>query len=363
MRKDKLYFLTFLSITVIYVIIAGIALHFMVKSNTRALLETHLEFSKKEARTLGAMIGNELRMDVPRDTVVAQLQNCIDGTVLEKGFLSIFDWSGRIVCHPDIKMVGQPAGSDKSFVSSVSDDLNADTFLSLLQEYPSESENEEAIVSEVIHLYPVQNSDWIVAANVNIASLNAQLDATRRNFRTIFLVMGLVVILAYVLIVRLLGSAYEKRLEMKNQKLEDEVINLSKLNRAVGDYKQKVEEQPAQETKKRILTYVRNELLSIPITEIAHVYTENTITYVISFDGRRSTTNLSLDELFSQLDDSQFFRANRQFIIAISSIDKIVKYGNNQLKILVTPESENHIIISKNRASEFKLSYSIFLVW
>ena len=218
----------------------------------------------------------------------------------------------------------------------------------------SQNENEEAFVSEVIHLYPVQNSDWIVAANVNIISLNAQLDATRRNFRTIFLVMGLVVILAYVLIVRLLGSAYEKRLEMKNQKLEDEVINLSKLNRAVGDYQQKVEEQPTQETKKRILTYVRNELLSIPITEIAHVYTENTITYVISFDGRRSTTNLSLDELFSQLDDSQFFRANRQFIIAISSIDKIVKYGNNQLKILVTPESENHIIISKNRASEFK---------
>ena len=75
---------------------------------------------------------------------------------------------------------------------------------------------------------------------------------------------------------------------------------------------------------------------------------------VVCADGSRSTTNLSLDELFAQLDDSYFFRANRQFIISIASINKIVKYGNNQLKIIVNPGSEISILISKNRAAQFK---------
>jgi DNA-binding LytR/AlgR family response regulator len=81
---------------------------------------------------------------------------------------------------------------------------------------------------------------------------------------------------------------------------------------------------------------------------------ESTITYVVCFDGSQSTSNSSLDELFSQFDGTHFYRANRQFIVAISAIKKIIKYGNNQLKLIVEPNSDFDIIISKNRAAEFK---------
>ena len=115
-----------------------------------------------------------------------------------------------------------------------------------------------------------------------------------------------------------------------------------------------LEDESENLSKKRILTYLRHELLSISTDDIAYIYTESTITYVICFDGKRSTSNSSLDELFANLDNTYFFRANRQFIIAISAIDKIVRYGNNQLKILINPNSELDIIISKNKAAEFK---------
>ncbi|NAS10700.1 LytTR family DNA-binding domain-containing protein [Poritiphilus flavus] len=364
MRKDKLYFLTFLSIAIIYTAIAGIALQYLIRASTMEVLEAHLEFSKKEAKTFGILVGHQLSNGIAKDSVVDQIQQSLKGTDFEMGFLSMYDWSGRVVCHPDIKNVGQPASTNKSFVSSVTDDLSPESFYTLLHQrqelLESDVSEDEGLESEVIHLYPVQNSDWIVAAHVNIGNISTQIGQISRRFYTIFLVMGLVVILSYVITVRLLGSAYEKRLELKNEKLEDEVVNLSKLNRAVGDYQQKVIEQKPEEqngdstTKKRILTYIRNELIPIPIEEMAYIFTENTITYVVCIDGRRSTTNLSLDELFSQLDSSYFFRANRQFIIAISSIDKIVKYGNNQLKILVTPSSDISVVISKNRAAQFK---------
>ena len=111
--------------------------------------------------------------------------------------------------------------------------------------------------------------------------------------------------------------------------------------------------------KKRILTYIRNELVPISTEDIAYILTENSITYIYQIDGRKSTSNLSLDELYNTIDESFFFRANRQYIIAITAIDKIIKYGNSQLKILITNCPDVEIIISKNRAAEFRQWLSI----
>ncbi|WP_420604062.1 LytR/AlgR family response regulator transcription factor [Flagellimonas sp.] len=365
MRKDRLYFLTFVSIAIIYTIIASIALHYINKSETITLLETYLEFSKNETKTFASLVGHQMDTGIGKEAVIQNVQESLEETDLDIGYLSILDWSGKIVCHPDIMKVGEQAGASKSFVSSITEDLTIESFYTQLKtrlkEFDSASNDSDGIdnQSEVIHLYSVAGTDWIVAAHIGLGKISLKLKEMRSRFLTIFFIMGLLVVLSYAAAVRLIGSVYEKRLELKNKLLEDEVFNLSKLNSAVGDYQQRVhdtgmvglEDTPS---KRRVLTYLRNELLSIPIEEIAHIYTENTITYVVSFDGKRSTTNSSLEELFSQLDSAHFFRANRQFIIAISSIDKIVKYGNNQLKILVTPNPDSNIIISKNRAAEFK---------
>ncbi len=354
MRKDKLYLLTLLSITIIFVVMGSIAIHYFVKVSTIQILDTQLEFGKKNAEAMSTLISHQLANNIEKEKLIEDIQNSIENTNLKTGFISMFDWSGKQVCHPDIKLVGQKVSPTQSLVSSVTDDLSPQDFYTFLK-----SKEVEQKKSEVIYLIPVKGSDWILAAHTNIEKTLERIHKLQNNFYTILFIMGFIVILSFVVVVRLIGSTYEKQLELKNEELENEVINLSKLNLAVDNYQQKVSENPNKSeennaSKKRILTYVRNELLPISTDEIAHIYTENSITYVACIDGRRSTSNLSLDELFSNLDHSHFFRANRQFIIAISAIDKIVKYGNNQLKILVNPNSEVDIIISKNKASEFK---------
>ncbi|MFT6095647.1 MAG: DNA-binding LytR/AlgR family response regulator, partial [Nonlabens sp.] len=136
-----------------------------------------------------------------------------------------------------------------------------------------------------------------------------------------------------------------------------------KLNNDLVTYQQKAklkEDKTAKNKtsldtdKKRILTFYRDELLTIPTENIAYIYVDSTITFVVCFDGGKSTTNASLDELQTSLSAIDFYRANRQVIIAIPAIKKIIKYGKSQLKILVQPDSEIDIIISKNRAAEFK---------
>ncbi|GAB1858212.1 hypothetical protein MHTCC0001_30490 [Flavobacteriaceae bacterium MHTCC 0001] len=361
MRKDKLYFLTFLSIAAIYSIIASIAFHYLVKESTLKLLETYLVFSKKEAGSFSTLLSHQLSQNISKDSLTYNIQKSLNGTDLDMGFLSIYDWSGKVIAHPDIKNVGLLASANNSYVSSVNDDLTPKAFYDLLHTDDTTS-NSETIEkqSKVIALSSIQNSDWILAAHVRTDNIKNQIQDFKNQIRIVFLVMGLFVVIASVMILRLFGSSYEKTLEIKNEKLEDEVINLSKLNRAVGEYQQKVSEEnisaetESSASKKRLLTYIRNELVPVSTDDIAYIYTENTITYVICRDEKRSTTNLSLDELSAQLDESVFFRANRQFIISIASIEKIVKYGNNQLKILVSPNSESSIIISKNKAAQFK---------
>lgn len=369
MRKDRLYLLTFLSITVIFLLISSVAIRYFVKVAADRVLETQLEFSKREARQVALLIGNQLENGIPKEKTISSTQKSIENSNLEAGFVSMFDWSGKIVCHPDVKQLGQQISTEESLISSVSDDLTSNDLFDLLQNQEDATDslnlNENEPKSEVVYLHPVKNSDLIVAAHANTNRVSQQIKSLRNNFQNILLIMGFVFILSSVITVRLIGSTYEKKLEVKNQKLSDEVVNLTKLNRAVDAYQQKViVDKPLKDdvsdsdlenvTRKRILTYMRHELLSISTQDIAYIYMESTITYVVCFDGKRSTSNSSLDELFSNLDNAYFFRANRQFIIAISAIDKIVRYGNNQLKILINPNSEVDIIISKNKAAEFK---------
>jgi len=360
MKKDKLYFLTFVSITLIFLLIAAIASQYFIRVSANQLIEVQVESSKREANEVASFIDFQLSSGINKEAVIKNIQSIISNSNSDTWFISVFNWGGKEVCHPDITKVGQKVSSNQTLLSSLKEKNNSDDLYDVLVKREPSSKTE--ISFEVIHISPIKNSDLIVAANVNISSIHAQMGVLKRNFYLIFLIMGILVIVLSFVAVRIIGSAYEKQLELKNSTLASEVINLSKLNTDLVSYKEKMEEveeeNPIEEAseiaRKRILTYVRNELVPIPIKDIAYVYTENTITYVVCFDGKRSTTNASLDDMYNNLDATLFFRANRQFIISITAIDKIIKYGKSQLKILLQSKTSEEIIISKNKAAEFK---------
>jgi len=349
---------TFLAIMLIYVLIAAISIRFLVKESVTELLGSQLQSSKREAMEVAKLVGFQLENEISREKIIAVAQQSITDTEDENGFLGILDWSGKQICHPDITQVGQIVDTEHALVTSVGDESTTADLYELVDQKRTGS---DVGASEIVYLYPVANSDLIVAAYANTDKLQAQVKDLGNRFYMIFSIMGFTIVLGSVILVRLIGSSYEKRLEAKNQKLEDEVFNLSKLNKDLENYQQRVVEtkptlsdDESEKRKKRILTYVRNELRPVAIDDIAYIFMESTVTYVVCTDGSQSTSNLSLDELFSHLDVTHFYRANRQFIIAISAIRKIIKYGNNQLKLIVEPGAAFNIIISKNRASEFK---------
>jgi DNA-binding LytR/AlgR family response regulator len=62
----------------------------------------------------------------------------------------------------------------------------------------------------------------------------------------------------------------------------------------------------------------------------------------------------SLDELITLLNPKNFFQLNRQFISSIKSIKDIHTYFNGKLKISLNPMVEEEVLVSRERASEFK---------
>ncbi|WP_439127429.1 LytR/AlgR family response regulator transcription factor [Polaribacter sp.] len=358
MKKDRLYFLTFLSIAAIFLLIASFAVQYFIKASANQLIEVQVESSKREANEIAKLLDFQLSKGISKDSIVLSTQQIIQSSQKDSWFISVFNWSGKEVCHPDITKVGQEVNSNQTLLASLEGKNNSEDLYDVLVN--SDSKNPD--LTEIIHISPLKNADLIVAAHVNMSRISLQMNTLKTNFYLIFLIMGILIIVLSFLAVRFIGSAYEKQLELKNSTLTSEVVNLSKLNTDLVSYREKVVEvteddgleDGLEKGRQRILTYVRNELVPIPIKEIAFIYTENTITYVVCFNGKRSTTNASLDDMYTQLDASIFFRANRQFIISITAIDKIIKYGNSQLKIVLQSKTSEDIIISKNKAAEFK---------
>lgn len=367
MKKDKLYLFTFLSLVLIVYICGYFSMNYLVDLSTEQFLKIQIESSKREAKEMANLVSYQAQQINNPKVIIDNVQKSIEKTDMQTGFICMFDHTGKEVCHPNPEKIGRMAGPDESYISKTNNEIDPKDFYSYLKNKTEgggiRNFNDPKRESEIIYLYPVKNTEWIIASHANLKNINEQVNNLKFYFILVYIATGTLIILLSFFIIRLFGSRYERKLEAKNEDLFNEVVSLSKLNYELTNYKSKLESDSTLKTqenevstmgKKRILTHLKSEIVTLEIEQIAYIYMENTITYVKDINGKTSTSNSSLEELFNELDNTVFFRANRQFILSIKAITKILKYGNNQLKIEVEPKSAIDIIISKNKAAEFK---------
>ena len=106
--------------------------------------------------------------------------------------------------------------------------------------------------------------------------------------------------------------------------------------------------------KKSFLVHFRDKLIPVETVKIAWFYTANEIVYAQTLDNKQYVIDFTMEQLEKQLDDSQFFRANRQFLVNRKEITEVDFYFNGRLLVKVKPEPPERIIISKARTPEFK---------
>jgi len=113
--------------------------------------------------------------------------------------------------------------------------------------------------------------------------------------------------------------------------------------------------QPSSEIyKSRFLVKSGDKFIPVPAEEIAYFSFSDKLTFLTTFSQKRFMLDNTLDELDKMVDPSRFFRLNRQYIAAFSSIKVAHNYFNGKLKVMVNPEIPEGIIVSKERAQSFK---------
>lgn len=106
--------------------------------------------------------------------------------------------------------------------------------------------------------------------------------------------------------------------------------------------------------KTRFTVKIGQHLKVITIDQIECFFSENKGTYIHTFDNRNYLIDATLEVLEQELDTKNFFRISRKFIVSLQSIKEIVLYSNSRLKVILPSYTEDEVIVSREKVTDFK---------
>lgn len=124
-----------------------------------------------------------------------------------------------------------------------------------------------------------------------------------------------------------------------------------------NDYKSRVNtmiESSKRDSQRVFLVHFKDKIIPLSIDDVAFFYTSNEKVSAHTYSGERYVIDRTLEVLHSLLPDDEFFRANRQFIVARKAVKDIAVWFGSRLSLNLSIETPEKIIISKARVPEFK---------
>ncbi|MBI9063946.1 MAG: response regulator transcription factor [Marinilabiliaceae bacterium] len=104
----------------------------------------------------------------------------------------------------------------------------------------------------------------------------------------------------------------------------------------------------------RFLIQGSKAYFKINTSEIAYFYSQNKITFAITFENKEHIIDFTLETLEEELNPDQFFRANRNMIIHIDAVEKFEDYFGGKLYLKLNPPFHEEVTISRLKNSAFK---------
>ncbi len=106
--------------------------------------------------------------------------------------------------------------------------------------------------------------------------------------------------------------------------------------------------------KERFIINTNNKWMPLEAKEIAVIYREN-LNFFYKFNGDKLIYDYTpLEEIEEVLNPEIFFRANRQTIININSVQSVKPYGNQKLMVHLKPPLKMEIDVSREKAPLLK---------
>ena len=345
MKKYSLYIILLL-LGVIYFI----SFNFIYNSATNNLINNQVETSKNQANLIANLLSEKLKSGVSKQEVKNELQRSIENNSTEFSFVCMFDDKGKEICHPNKNKIGKILSENNSEIKSVSNYEVIDNFKRAIMDKKSVGGLRKLkSYTEIVYLSPVKGADWVVASHANVVKFKETFRNLKGRLFFLFLLVWLSSSLIIYVFLQKINNYHLKELKIINQntskKYFNELTNIKKtLSKSYLDNKKT----------DRLLADKGYQLTPVFIKNIAFIYTENKVNYIVEINKEKSSINLTLDELFKILDKNEFYRASRQVIVSAKTIDKIEKYRTTQLKVITKPVAPIDIIISKAKLTDFK---------
>ncbi|MEL7119485.1 MAG: LytTR family DNA-binding domain-containing protein, partial [Bacteroidota bacterium] len=106
--------------------------------------------------------------------------------------------------------------------------------------------------------------------------------------------------------------------------------------------------------KKRFVVKKGHNILAVNSEDILYFFSENKTTWLMHKQGKKYHLELTLEQLLEKIDPANFFRINRKYILAFSSIQNITAYSGNRLKVNLKHAVEEEVLVSRERVGTFK---------
>jgi len=101
-----------------------------------------------------------------------------------------------------------------------------------------------------------------------------------------------------------------------------------------------------------VLVYQKDKILPVRLADVALFYISNEVTHLITFDQKTYSITKTLEDL-ELLSGSDFYRANRQYLVNRRAVKDASQYFSRKLSLNLSVSFSETITISKEKTGEF----------
>jgi DNA-binding LytR/AlgR family response regulator len=105
---------------------------------------------------------------------------------------------------------------------------------------------------------------------------------------------------------------------------------------------------------RRLLARRRDGFVTLAIDQVAYFVVEDKLVDVVTRDGRRYSLDRPLGELEAELDPAEFFRVNRQYLVAAAAVAGFRPHVKGKLFVELAPAPPTEVIVSQDNAARFR---------
>src|SRR5215207_1321228 len=99
--------------------------------------------------------------------------------------------------------------------------------------------------------------------------------------------------------------------------------------------------------KKSFLVYKHNKYVTIATENIAFFYIKYDAPVIVCFDKQEFAVNYSLEQIQHLLNEKQFYRLNRQYLINFNAVKEVEHYFARKLLVNLVISLKEKLLVSK----------------